>query len=151
MRTIATLLLMLACSQVWATSQFPERIVIDRQEQNLMTEPLVPYLANPDAFQRLKSFGTFGCTALRRGYQAEWELRDKQLFLTKLFVDVCGGKRRQVPLSRLFPDVTGPVAASWFTGTLAIAAGSIDNNGHYVLVDIGAGKVTGVRSHPDVR
>lgn len=114
-------------SAAFATAQIPDEIVIDGKTEALLTNPLEPVLRSNDWFRHPynKYKPTGMCSALWRGYRATWEVKAGELYLIKVDLDACSSKPREMPLTSLFPDTTGPVKATWYTGTLTVPRGQI--------------------------
>ena len=141
-------------SAALATAQIPDEIVIDGKTEALLTNPLEPVLRSNDWFRnpynKYKPNGT--CSALWRGYRATWEVRDNELYLIKVDLDACSSKPREMPLDALFPGTTGPVKATWYTGSLTVPLGKIVEYVHmgygsryegYLYLQVENGKVVG--------
>ncbi len=98
------------------TAQIPERLLLNGEILKLCTEPL------QDCFAR---HGTpdfsVNCTALRRGYIGEWEIREDCLYLVGIEAEFRDGK--PVRLADLFPGEAEPILARWFSGTLRCPRG----------------------------
>ena len=106
-----------------ATAQISDQIMIDGQTEMLFSEPLQQAMRVDPALQHnLMSRMKGRCTASWRGYAAAWEIRANEIYLVTVQVDPCSG-RKEVPLAELFPGATGPVKATWFSGTLMIPQG----------------------------
>lgn len=150
---------MIACAvtaEAEATAQISDQIVIDGQTEQLFDEPLQQALqADPQLQHNLMSRVSKDlCSASWRGYVATWEIRANGLYLVTLQVDPCSGHKR-VPLAELFPGATGPVKATWYSGTLTVPQGRQIEYVHmgyesryerYLFLDIDNGNVTN-RTH----
>ncbi len=121
----AIAVLLLAVSAVaGATAQIPDTLVIDGKPNALFAEPLGPALeANSGMRERLGKHLKGRCSASWRGYRARWEVRENVLYLIGVDANPCSSQRTAVRLSDLFPGTTGPVKATWFTGTLKVPQG----------------------------
>jgi len=101
----------------WATEQIPDKIIHGGQTNDLYAVPLESYFTpgnpKPDWTRPLS-------TACWRGYQATWQIRDKQLLLVGL--NECHSTNT-IPLVRFFPDAKGPVKAVWFNGIIRSGSG----------------------------
>ena len=119
------LVLMLAIALA-AAPQLPDHLVVEGRSEALVASPLQAALdADAQLHGRLKRyFSQKPCPELERGYRATWELREGALLLVKLDVDPCGGGKT-VPLSLVFPNATGPVKATWFSGELRTDPGRV--------------------------
>ena len=126
MKLIFAFVLSLAAVGAIAAAQLPDNLLVDGRTEALSASPLQPALdADGQLHGRLKRyFPAKPCPDLERGYRATWEVRESALFLVKLEVDPCGGGK-SVPLSLIFPNATGPVKATWFSGELKTAPGQV--------------------------
>lgn len=96
------------------TQQATDRIVIDDVEYPLYGEPLSKYLdacAPTLDFCNRPSFNW-------RGYVAEWEILDGNLYLAGIFGDI--ENDTAITVKSLFPFSNGQVHAIWFTGELVL-------------------------------
>jgi len=120
-----------------AADQLADKLVLDGSSQLLVNSPLQPALdADPGLVARLKKYmPQERCEELERGYLATWAVREGKLYLTRVEVDACN-KPRSVPLSLLFPGLSSPVEAGWFTGELRIQK-------RYPILYVKGGAVTG--------
>jgi len=137
-----------------ATAQISDQILIDGQTELLFTEPLQDGMrANPKLQKNLMSHISEKnrCSASWRGYAATWEIRSNNLYLVNVQVDPCSEVKKMIPLVELFPGATGPVKATWFSGTLTVPQGKQIEYVHmgygsryerYLFLDIDKGKVT---------
>ena len=155
MRTLITLLFVLAHGTAHATAQIPDHLLVDGQESQLFAEPLFPYLKqNKDSFGALMKHATQVCSAAWRGYQAKWEIRENQVFLVALFANPCSKESPEIPLAELFPGASSPIPAKWYSGTLRIPQGKMLEYVHmgyqskyerYLVLTVTDGLVTGRR------
>lgn len=102
------------------TAQIGDVLLFAGLRLGLASEPLAPWLQrrrNRHLRMRPQS------TANRRGYVAEWEVVDGELHLRQIEGHLMDGTPLEIPL--LFPDATGPVAATWFTGGLQCPLGKM--------------------------
>jgi hypothetical protein len=162
LRGMAAAVVLCSALPASATSQVPERIVVDGQRYEMLTQPLQPWLNDPAASARFQPFQrTAGSTALARGYRGTWAIRDGTLYLTA--VDNRGDEgpdaprpEHLIPLDALFPPAAGcttadgAVPADWYTGRLVIGQGEWTRppgygwNGkyeRYLLIDVRQGRV----------
>lgn len=102
------------------TAQVPEKIIIDGQLARLYTLPLQPFEPVLDA-RRERGFRPTS-TACWRRYIGTWEIREDRLYLIKLD---CYFQREVGQLEKIFPGVSPPVFAYWYTGTLRIPQGEL--------------------------
>lgn len=123
MKRLAGLLLVLSlpclAAPALATTQAPELILLDGTLHVLLSHPLEPYFhggkRKPEALRPHS-------TACRRGYQGTWEIKDGRLRLIGLAKCAAG---EEIPLGRVFPGSSGPIEASWYSGTLCVPQGRI--------------------------
>ena len=140
-RTIATLLLLsllaFAPRAADATAQEPDLLLMDGEPVSLNTNPLSPWLqSHPKA---LPEPGVISSSRWR-GYVASWEIRDEQLWLTRVEMELpdrdsdpdpnCGGEpvcfdaSTQDVLPQLFPG-RSELVAEWYSGALIIPRGEL--------------------------
>lgn len=133
-KALLSLILLIASSSVWATAQIPDEIEVDGQSAVLHTEPLVPLIQSPGFQAKLeKVLPERSCTASWRGYQARWVIANDVLSLKAIVLDPCsalsasnkGKPISYLPLKDIFPDASGPVAATWYSGVLTIPQGKM--------------------------
>lgn len=126
MRTTALLVLLLlaAPSLARATAQIPDEIVIDGESRILFTEPFLQYLSE-SVHAKFKPYLNWPpCTASWRGFRAFWRVEDAKLLLIKLLANPCDRHPTEIPLITFFPDHSGPVPATWYSGKLVVPGGS---------------------------
>ncbi len=144
-------LLLLVPGFAAATAQIPDLIVLDGKTNSLFTNPFGAYLRrNQEAIPKLEAVVEGGCSASWRGYRANWEIKERRLFLAALFSDPCSQSPKPIPLTTFFPDAQGPVEATWFSGTLVIPQGEMTEYIHmgyqseyerYLLITVEQGAV----------
>lgn len=154
MRTFLTIILTLFLGlKVFATAQYPDKIIYNGKEYNLHSNPLEAYFEkNPD--KRPK--GGIMSTALWRGYVATFEVKDKQLFLKDIEIEYqdttskesYNYKWRSV-INEVFPDLRS-IKIYWLTGLLVIPHGKLVDYVHmgygstyrnYMLLEIDQGNL----------
>ena len=69
-------------------------------------------------------------TNMYRGYSALWEIEDGRLWLVRLLdalpmVCPASGTTVETTLRRLFPESSGPIPATWFSGILEFQYGGL--------------------------
>jgi hypothetical protein len=147
MRTILTLILTLFLGlNVFATAQYPDKIIYNGKEYSLHSNPLETYFEkNPD--KRPK--GEIISTALWRGYVATFEVKDNQLFLKDIEIEYHDTtskesytyKWRSV-IEEVFPDQED-IKIDWLIGLLVIPHGKLVNYvstyKNYILLEIDKG------------
>lgn len=147
---IITLTLVLGLN-VFATAQYPDKIIYNGKEYSLHSNPLEAYFEkNPN--RRPKS-GIMS-TALWRGYVATFEVKDNQIFLKDIEIkyqdttskESYNYKWRSVK-NEVFPDQKD-IKIDWLTGLLVIPNGELVNYVHmgygstsknYILLEIDKG------------
>lgn len=146
-------LLFLFLGSLFATAQFPDRLLIDKEEHAIFCNPLDQFFAkNPE--RRPKSEGM--CTALWRGYIGVFVIKDKQLSVSDVLVLNPNSNALDF-VSRMgdsFPLGTDRTL-TWFTGLLVLPQGEQLEYVHmgyaslyerYRLIHIKAGKVVADRT-----
>ncbi|HEX5169208.1 MAG TPA: hypothetical protein VFW11_08525 [Cyclobacteriaceae bacterium] len=108
-------------------AQLADIIWMDGEKMDLYSNPLEEYFLK----RKKKRPSFFSLDVCRRGYVATWEVRDGQLFLTKLEGDIESNslfskKVKKCNLSTLFrkPGPQG-VKAEWFSGKLRVPNGKM--------------------------
>lgn len=127
----ALLLLVLTARPLFATAQFPEILILEGKEEEMVSTPLDEYFkAQPQARPHIIKGMT--STALFRGYRGTWEIKNGDLLLKSVQRHGLireGQESRsamvEVPLKSLFPTEDGPVKATWFSGVLALRRGEL--------------------------
>lgn len=109
MRVLITLLLSLISSQVFATAQFADILIYNRDTLILHSNPLESYFDQKGnrKIGEVEMIGT--CTALWRGYVATWELTNDSLFLVKVQTNCCSDPitlniEQEFGTNRIFAD-----------------------------------------------
>lgn len=116
MKTIVVfvaMLVLLVPGAALATNQQAEVIYLDGQKHWLHTLPLDQYYGPDNPRPNFTAYATF-CW---RGYVGVWEIKDGVLYLKDIqaWID-----KKEAGLKALFPGHQGPVAVTWFTGTLDV-------------------------------
>ncbi|MBI5382535.1 MAG: hypothetical protein HZA31_11600 [Opitutae bacterium] len=143
-----------SCAVAFATAQFPDKITIGSNEQEMICNPLESYL---EKFPKKRPRDGIQSTALWRGYVAHFEIREEVLWVKDIKIEVTkkGSKApewesewRSV-LQEVFPK-TSDRKADWFTGFLILPLGEMTHYVHmgyaseyeqYRLVFVRKGKV----------
>jgi hypothetical protein len=152
MKSLLTFLLTIILGMtVFATAQYPDKIVYNGKEYRLYSNPLESYFdKNPD--KRPK--GRVGSSALWRGYVATFEVRSNQLFLNNIEIQyrdtndkVSFNTKWRSVIDEVFPD-RKDIKIDWLTGILVIPYGKLVNYVHmgygstyknYILLEIDKG------------
>ncbi len=154
MKTFLTIILTLFLStNVFATAQYPEKIIYNGNVYSLHSNPLEAYFEkNPD--KRPKD--GISSTALWRGYVATFEVRDNQLFLKDIEIqyrDTTSKKSLPLKWRSVIKDVFSDsknIKIDWLTGLLVIPHGKIVNYVHmgygstyenYILLEFDKGNL----------
>jgi len=136
---------------VFATAQYPDKIIYNEKEYALNSNPLEDYFeTNPD--KRPK--GGIMSTGLWRGYVATFEIIDSQLYLKDIEIKVRDSTSKESYKTRwksvikeVFPNQT-QIKVDWLTGLLVIPHGKLVNYVHmgygstyekYILLEIDKG------------
>ena len=118
----------LASAQLYASNQKPDNLVHNGQRYEVDTTLLEPYFKNnPDKHPDRTIIDENGSiysvisTGLTRGYIADFEIKDKQLFVKDIRIhpsSVFTNKFEKSVFNEVFPD-TEEVKADWVTGVFA--------------------------------
>ncbi|WP_051197755.1 hypothetical protein [Flavobacterium soli] len=123
-------------SKVFATAQYPDKIVYQGTEYSLQTNPLEKYFKkHPE--KRPK--GGVMSSACWRGYVATFEVLDGKLLIKKLEIEIRDKDKKngyswKNVLEETFPDTTERFT-DWFSGLLILPHGKLIN---YVHLDYGS-------------
>jgi hypothetical protein len=137
-----------------ATAQFPDKIIYNGKEYSLHSNPMEEYFRKyPDR----KPKNGIMSTALWRGYVATFEIRDSQLFLKDIEIEVrdTTGKEKYKTkwisaMKEVLPAGETSIKIDWLTGILVIPYGKIVDYVHmgyastyenYILLEIQTGKL----------
>lgn len=114
-------LLTLLPSAATATAQIGDVLFYKGERLSIFSNPLEQYFS--DENPRPKGLFMASCSACWRGYVATWKIEEGHLYLEKLVEGTCGADAKEIVLGKVFPNRTGPVKATWFTGTLRVPRG----------------------------
>lgn len=137
--------------KISATAQFPDKIFYQNTEYALFTNPLESYFNQyPDRRPKAAIIST----ALWRGYVATFEIKDNQLLLKDIEIQVSDTTKQdsfttkwKSVLTAVFPNET-QTKINWLTGLLVIPYGKLINYVHgsyastyenYILIEINKG------------
>ena len=134
-------------------AQVPDRILLNSEDLDLYSNPLELYWINTG--KKRPSFHV--SPECKRGYIADWEIKDQELFLTAVSASfdkrflIFGKKLAVYTLKTLFPRCRGRlVKAIWFSGKLRIPHGKMTMYEHQgyesrfekeIIVTVEKGKV----------
>lgn len=151
-RTIIAFVLTLFISlNVFATAQYPDKILYNNKEYSLHSNPLEEYFEkNPDK----RPTGGIMSTALWRGYVATFEVIDSQLFLKDIEIEVSDTTKKNFTTKwkSILNDITdgSKMKIDWLTGLLILPYGKLVNYVHmgygstyekYILLEIDKGNL----------
>jgi hypothetical protein len=115
-------------SRLFATAQFPDILVYKGDTLSLFANPL-EQLFKDDSIAPKFFRDKEGCnsTACWRGYQANWELINNELYLTGIYSCCYYKDSIKADLKALFEEKyhNGKVKADWFTGTIIVPKGKL--------------------------
>lgn len=137
--------------KVFATAQYPDKIIYNGKEYDLYSNPLEAYFEKkPD--ERPK--GGIMSSALWRGYVATFEVKDNQLFLKDIeieYQDTASKKsynyKWRSVIKEVFPGQK-EIKIDWLTGLIVLPYGKLINYVHlgygstyekYILLEIDKG------------
>lgn len=132
----------------FATAQFPDKIIYNGKEYKLHTNPMEEYFQKyPEKRPKKASIST----ALWRGYVATFEVRNGQVYLKDIQIEVYDTTSLnyiwQSVLKDVFPEQK-EIKIDWLTGILVIPHGKMVNYVHmgygstykkYILLEIDKG------------
>ncbi|MBZ4189481.1 hypothetical protein [Niabella beijingensis] len=136
---------------LFATAQYPDKILYKEKEYALHSNPLEDYFSkHPDK----RPQGGIISTALWRGYVATFEVVDNQLFLKDIEIELSDTTNKQrfatkwkSVLNEVFPGQS-KIKITWLTGLLVIPHGKLMNYVHmgygstyekYILLEMNQG------------
>lgn len=140
----------LCALEIFATAQYPDKIIYNGKEYMLHSNPLEPYF---EKFPDKRPKGGIISSAFWRGYVATFEIADKRMILKDVEIQVPKKNTESFEiewksaLSTVFPENKKPVI-DWFSGLLVIPHGEMVNYVHmgygstyenYILLEIAAG------------
>lgn len=147
------ILTLFAVLNVFATAQYPDKLIYNGIEYNLQSNPLEIYFQkNPD--KRPK--GTIISSALWRGYVATFEIIDKELFLKDIQINYEDSASKETNdykwksvINEVFPQIT-KIKIDWLLGLLVVPQGKLVNYVHlsygstyenYLLLEFNVGNL----------
>ncbi|MDD1474991.1 hypothetical protein MEO41_27530 [Dolichospermum sp. ST_sed4] len=98
------------------TAQRADIIIIEGKEYPLFTNPLEDYWTEENPKPPIG----WPKTSCWRGYIATWEIIDENLYLTDITIRTPNG---EAGLDYVFPNSTGKIKATWYSGELRIPQG----------------------------
>lgn len=146
---LVILLSVFSFAKVFATAQYPDRIVFNNKEYSLLTNPLEKYFEKNED-KRPK--GGVMSTALWRGYVATFEIIENQLYVKDIKIQIWNEKSDDTEwksvINEVFPK-TEDRKIDWFNGLLTLPYGELINYVHmgygstyenYIIIEIEKGK-----------
>lgn len=156
MRALSTLILLICFNlTVFGTAQAPDKIIYNGKEYSLHSNPMESYFEKfPDKRPECEVMST----GLWRGYIATFEIKDNQLYLKDIEIQVSTKKKNdkykyswKSVLNEVFPNQE-LIKIDWLTGLLVLPEGKIVNYvhmgyastyKHYVLLEFENGNLKG--------
>ncbi|HTJ49673.1 MAG TPA: hypothetical protein VL443_09485 [Cyclobacteriaceae bacterium] len=119
--------------RLFATAQYPDKVIYNGKEYSLQSNPLESFFKeNPDKLPKSEIVST----ALWRGYVATFEVRDNQLYVKDIEIEVSDTSSTRTSsfkwksvLNEVFPGQK-EVKVEWITGLLVMPYGKIVNYVH---------------------
>lgn len=149
-RTSLTLFLIFSLagfSKLFATAQYPDNLIYKGKTYALFTNPLESFF---EKYPEKRPIGGISSTALWRGYVATFEIRDNQLFLKDIEIEVekegseTFDYEWKSVINEVFPD-SAQRKIDWFTGIIVLPHGKLVNYVHmgygytykkYLLIEV---------------
>lgn len=127
-RHLLVIIILLSTSYCFATGQEGELVIYRGDTLTMLSEPLEIYLLRNEPRENLHpSLNSLCSTALWRGYQGLWEIRDNRLLLIDVFA--CGDKSQSI-IGAIFKGYNSEIYADWFSGKLFIEKGRVIKYNH---------------------
>lgn len=123
---LVIIILAIPLSKTFATSQIPDRIIYNGDTLYTYSNPLELLYDNdsirPNFFVEKQGCISSDCC---RGYQAEWTIKDNQLFLTGIYSCCFRDDNIKADLHQLFGEkyINGKVKADWVNGNIIASGG----------------------------
>lgn len=144
---------LLTSNNIFATSQAPDKIIINGEKKNLFSNPMEPYFELNES-KRPKT--GISSTALWRGYIATFEVIENELFVIDIEIEIKDETKEsfETILKSVFKEVfedKQKVKVDWLNGILVIPYGERINYVHmgygstyefYTLLEIQNGNLT---------
>jgi hypothetical protein len=154
--TFLFLFLLLCSTQVFATAQYPDKIIFEGKEYALHTNPMEAYF---EKFPERKPKSGLISSALWRGYVATFEIEGGEMFVKDVEIQVTKPSSESFKtewksvLSSVVPDGQ-KLMVDWFSGLLVLPYGKVINYVHmgygstyenYILIPVKEGKASAER------
>jgi len=136
-------------SKVFATAQYPDKILYNNKEYSLLTNPLEKYF---EQHEDKRPKNTEMSSALWRGYIATFEIIENQLYVKEIEIQVWNEKSDETEWKSVINDIFPKPEdrkIDWFNGLLTLPYGEIINYVHmgyastyenYTIIEIQKGK-----------
>ena len=132
------LILIFVASNLGATTQVKDVIVIDGVSHRLITNPLNTLYNEITISEKLKL--NTGCSANWRGYVSTWGVNKSMLILLKIERNICL-KAEIVGPAPLFKNRQYPIKALWYTGPLEVLVMQKDRQADVHNYDVRNGRI----------
>ena len=156
MRALSTLILLICFNlTVFGTAQTPDKIIYNGKEYRLHSNPMESYF---EKYPDKRPQGEVRMTSLWRGYIATFEIKDNQLYLKDIEIEMSDpteekpyNTKWESVKNEIFPD-QDIVKIDWLTGFLVLPEGKVVNYVHmgyastyenYVLLEFENGNLKG--------
>mgnify|MGYP003571379805 CR=1 FL=1 len=163
LRTVFLILLIISVkAQLFATAQFPDRLILNNEEKPLCANPLNAFFKKTENSEKynalLSKYDVVTCTACWRGYIATFEIIDSALYVADLTIKIVveptdKQKSFQTKDISIFQELFGsdkPFLCDFYSGMLIVPQGKMVKYVHggylseyekYILIKITDGKV----------
>lgn len=128
MRYIIIIIFLVISIKGLSTGQKGELIIYQGDTLEMLNEPLFEYLDTVEVNGELSYYLKYGCsTALWRGYQGLWKIKNDSLFL----IDIYGCARTDKSFIKdIFQNDNEPIFSNWYSGELYIQKGKLIKYNH---------------------
>ncbi len=152
------LIMFVVTTRAFSTAQYPDKIIYQGKEYSLHSNPLESFF---EKHPERKPRGGVMSTALWRGYVATFEVRDGQLFLKDIEIQVQDSTSTDFDTvwksvrAKVFPN-QAEIKIDWLSGLLVIPHGKLVNYVHmgygstyenYILLEVDKGDVKQERKY----
>ena len=149
-------------TQLFATSQFPDRLILNNDNKPLCTNPLYSFFNNPENNEKynaiLSKYDVVTSTACWRGYIATFEIIDSALYIVDLTIEIAAESTDKQKIFQttdisIFQELfesDEPFLCNFYSGILIVPQGKMIKYVHggylseyerYILIKITDGKV----------
>jgi len=158
MRALSTIVLFICVNlTVFGTAQYPDKIIYNGKEYDLHSNPMESYF---EKYPDKRPQGGVMSTALWRGYVATFEIKDNQLYLKDIEIEISTKDEKgnykyswKSVLNEVFSNQE-LIKIDWMTGLLVLPEGEIVNYVHmgygstyekYTLLEVDCGDLKKVK------